>query len=126
MKCAAICASAALLMASGGAFAAEVAVLASGAVRESSELSMQVCLGHYQPEVRSTVNRRAFIKGEAAVPILGYSARYGLAVNSVEPATQIQPTLMHLPFSYLRHGETDWNARGVSQGCDVKNRLTRN
>ncbi|MGH7152683.1 MAG: histidine phosphatase family protein [Acetobacteraceae bacterium] len=25
-------------------------------------------------------------------------------------------TLAHVPFWYLRHGETDWNARGLSQG----------
>jgi probable phosphoglycerate mutase len=26
------------------------------------------------------------------------------------------PTPNHVPFWYLRHGETDWNARGLSQG----------
>jgi broad specificity phosphatase PhoE len=26
------------------------------------------------------------------------------------------PTLPHVPFWYLRHGETDWNAQGLSQG----------
>src|ERR1700761_5031386 len=25
-------------------------------------------------------------------------------------------TLNHVPFWYLRHGETDWNAQGLSQG----------
>lgn len=26
------------------------------------------------------------------------------------------PTLNHVPFWFLRHGETDWNAQGLSQG----------
>ena len=30
--------------------------------------------------------------------------------------TPPEETLAHVPFWYLRHGETDWNARGISQG----------
>ncbi|MGA9866868.1 MAG: histidine phosphatase family protein [Acetobacteraceae bacterium] len=29
---------------------------------------------------------------------------------------QPEPTLARVPFWFLRHGETDWNARGLSQG----------
>lgn len=30
--------------------------------------------------------------------------------------TSPEETLAHVPFWYLRHGETDWNAQGLSQG----------
>jgi len=32
------------------------------------------------------------------------------------PDAQLAPTLAPVPFWFLRHGETDWNARGLSQG----------
>jgi probable phosphoglycerate mutase len=31
-------------------------------------------------------------------------------------ATVPEPSLTRVPFWYLRHGETDWNAQGLSQG----------
>lgn len=62
------------------------------------------------------VNRRTFLAAAAALPILGYLTKYGVAANSAEQAAQAEPILTALPFWYLRHGETDWNAQGLSQG----------
>lgn len=62
------------------------------------------------------VKRRTFLAASVALPILGYLTKYGIAANVGEQAAQAEPILTSLPFWYLRHGETDWNAKGLSQG----------
>ena len=46
-----------------------------------------------------------------------FGAMFGYAVaNGLSWARFQEATLARIPFWFLRHGETDWNAQGISQG----------